>query len=79
MLKWLVGVPVALFAAFLALGALLQANESPAQREARDLAERQRCAAALTSSMGTSTRGYADKQAYEAHVRENCKGFNLPK
>lgn len=78
-LKWLISVPLALFVAFLALGALLNATESPSDREARAFADRQRCTAAITSSMGTSIRGYADKQAYDAHVRENCKGFNLPK
>jgi len=36
------------------------------------------CVKAIMSSMGTSTRNYSDKMAYDAHVRENCKGYNLP-
>lgn len=36
------------------------------------------CTRAIMSSMGTSTVGYADKQAYDAHVKDKCAGFNLP-
>ena len=40
--------------------------------------EREACARAIMSSIGTNTTNYSDKMAYKAHVRENCKGFNLP-
>ena len=38
---------------------------------------RAECTAAMTSNMGTSTRSYSDRMAYEAHVKEKCKGFSI--
>lgn len=70
MWKWIVGVPVALFVAFLTLGAIVGPSKSFEQRK-------QECAKAMMSSIGHSTRGYADKAAYDAHVREHCEGLEL--
>lgn len=35
------------------------------------------CVAAMASSIGHSTTGYADKMAYEAVVRDKCAGFSI--
>lgn len=38
---------------------------------------RKECAAAMMSSIGTSTLNYADKKAYNDHVRDKCSGFSI--
>lgn len=75
MWKWIVGVPVALFAAMLVIGS---ASNTPERQRQREEEARQECAKAVTSSMGTSTIGYADRKAYNDHVRDKCQGFNIP-
>lgn len=75
LLLWIIGVPVACLVALLALGGAIRASETPAERAAADKAAAQACATAVMSNMGTSTRNYSDKQAYEAHVADKCSGF----
>jgi hypothetical protein len=75
LLFWIIGVPVACLVAFLALGFAMKASETPAERAAADKAAAQECATAVMSNMGTSTRNYRDKQAYDAHVADKCSGF----
>lgn len=39
--------------------------------------EKRECMAAMLSSYGTSTYNYADKKAYDDHVRDKCAGFTF--
>lgn len=48
-------------------------QESPAQLAKR----KQECVDAIMSSMGTSTKNYSDKQAYDEHVRKHCAGLEI--
>ena len=75
MWKWILGVPVALFLAMLVIGA---ATNSPERERQREEEARLECTRAITSSMGTSTAGYADRKAYNDHVRDKCQGFKIP-
>ena len=75
MLKWIIGVPIALLVAFLALGFAVQSPERDRQNAE---AAKEECARAITSSIGTSTTGYADRKAYNDHVRDKCRGFDVP-
>ena len=77
-LKWLIGVPVGLFAmVFLFfLVKVIVDPESSKKAEEKDRAE---CVKAITSSIGTNTTNYRDKQAYDAHVSDKCRGYNLGK
>ena len=75
MLKWIIGVPVALLVAFFALGFALQSPERDRQNAE---AAKEECARAITSSIGTSTTSYADRKAYNDHVRDKCRGFGTP-
>jgi len=76
-LAWIVGVPLSGLVALLLLGTLVKACENPEAAAAARHADAERCAKALMSSTGTSTHRYADKQAYDQHVADNCKGFDL--
>lgn len=75
-IKWGLIVVTGGFTAFMLLGWLVS---SPASDAAYEQARRQACADAVTSSMGTSTTSYQDKMAYQERVRDQCKGFNIPK
>lgn len=72
-----IGLPVALVVAFLSIGYIsYQAHGGDAAfaKERKD-----ECVKELMSNVGHSTLGYADKQAYDAHVAEKCKEFDLPR
>lgn len=43
----------------------------------RDEQAKNECVNAMMSNIGTSTTGYADKQAYDAHVKDKCDGFEI--
>lgn len=62
--------PFGIIAAIIAL-ALLNPHHND------DSSAKQECLAALKSDMGTDTSGYQDKQAYNARVRDACKGFTI--
>jgi hypothetical protein len=70
----IVGVLLAGFVLIIIIGS----NISPEQSARRELERRQKCVSAIASSMGASTVGYADKQAYSRHVSSNCDGYSTP-
>lgn len=69
-LKWTGGVIVAFVALVLYLGSK-PLDPKVAEREKAE------CLRALTSSVGHSTVGYADKQAYEKEVKDKCDGYEI--
>ena len=75
MWKWIIGVPVALFVTVMVIGT---AHNTPEREQQRAADAKQECVQAIASNMGTSTVGYADRKAYNDHVREKCQGFNIP-
>lgn len=56
---------------------LIIGKNGPAEDGAQFEARKQECSKAIMSSIGTSTFGYADRQAYERHVKEHCDGLTL--
>lgn len=70
-LKWIVGIPVAAFVAMMVAGFFLKDDGRVSE------SERKECAAAMMSSIGSSTRNYTDKLAYEKVVREKCSGITI--
>jgi hypothetical protein len=74
-LKWVAIVPAALFGLVMCIGSVSDPNGKHAAE--RDAAHRQECAEAMTSSIGHSTVGYADKAAYDAKVRDKCDGLTF--
>jgi hypothetical protein len=76
-LAWLIGTPVAVLLALLMTGALVKACQSPESAAAARKEDARKCSAALTSNIGRSTTGYADRQAYEKRVAEACSGFDI--
>lgn len=72
---WIIGAPVGLFALVMIVGTV-GANKAGYQDQINADARRE-CSKALMSSLGTSTSGYQDKQAYEAVVREKCAGMSI--
>lgn len=74
-LKWVFIVPTALFGMVMCIGKV--SDPDGAHAAARLESKKQECSAALVSSIGHSTRGYADKAAYDATVREKCDGLSI--
>ena len=54
------------------LGATSPPDKAERERRARE------CAQAVMSNLDAPVVTYADKAAYEARVRERCRGFDLP-
>lgn len=71
LLKWVLLAPLIALLLLFVLGTFVQ--PSP-QDEA---AARKACADAIMSSYGTSVTSYADRKAYNDHVRAKCKGFDV--
>jgi len=69
-LKWVGGG----FAAFVAL--VLYFGSKPVDPKVAER-EKEECLRALTSSVGRSTVGYADRQAYDKEVKDKCDGFEI--
>ena len=67
-LKWVLIVPAVLFGLVMCIGTVSDPDGTRAA--ARLEAQKKECSAALMSSIGHSTVGYADKAAYDAKVRE---------
>ena len=70
-LGWVLGI-FGLVALFVVISAATYKPSAASQE-----ADKQECVKAMMSDMGTSTRNYQDKQAYDAHVAEKCKGFSI--
>lgn len=64
-------IALLLLAAFIAAVALTDGRSDDERRAA--------CARALMTGANSSTTGYQDKQAYDAHVAKECEGFDLSK
>lgn len=79
-LKWVIGLPVGLFVAvFLVFFIKEFASPTPGAEEQYRKDKVSRCSEAIMSNLGTNTSNYTDKRAYDQHVEENCKGFDLKK
>ena len=74
-LKWVLIVPFVLVGVAMCIGAVSDPNGKAAT--ARLETQKQECATAMTSSIGHSTVGYADKAAYDARVRDKCAGLSI--
>lgn len=74
-LKWVLIVPAALFGLVMCIGTVSDPDGKKAA--SRLESQKQECSAALMSSIGHSTVGYADKAAYDAKVREKCAGLTM--
>ena len=66
------GLLLVLIVGGLYLGATSPPDRAEHERRARE------CARAVMSSMEAPVVTYADKAAYDARVRERCRGFDLP-
>lgn len=73
--KWLLIIPSVLFGMVMCIGSVADPDGKGAT--ARLESQKNECAAAMMSSMGHSTVGYADKAAYDAKVREACDGLTI--
>jgi hypothetical protein len=69
--KLWIGLPLVVFVVLV----VISSNSKPDPQAEK--ARREECVKALMSNMDTSTRGYADRQAYEAHVASKCEGYDL--
>lgn len=76
-LAWIIGLPVGLFVLVFVVF-FVRALLDPTVGQPTE-ADRRKCVEAMTSNIGTSTRNYSDKAAYERRVAEDCKGFDLSK
>lgn len=74
-LKWVVIVPATLFGVVMCVGSVSDPDGKHAA--ARFESQKKECSAALMSSIGHSTVGYADKAAYDAKVRDKCDGLSI--
>lgn len=74
-MKWI--APAALAALLVLMSWAIGLPPTPPRAPARVEAEKRECAAAIASSIGHSTTGYADKLAYEAAVRDKCDGLSI--
>lgn len=72
-IKYVAGACLVILGIIFVIGFASNGQESPAQFEAR----KRECAEAMMSNMGTSTQNYSDKMAYQAHVREHCRGLSI--
>ena len=73
--KWVLIVPAVLFGMVMCIGTV---SDPDGKRAAARLEnQKSECSAALMSSIGHSTAGYADKAAYDAKVREKCDGLTI--
>ena len=68
-------VPATVFGVVMCVGSISDPHGTHAA--ARIENQKQECSAALMSSIGHSTVGYADKAAYDAKVREKCEGLTI--
>ncbi|MCE2035833.1 hypothetical protein H372_027010 [Burkholderia pseudomallei CS] len=71
--KYVAGACLAILVFVLFIALVTNGSESPEHLEAR----KRECTAAIMSGIGTSTRNYTDKAAYEANVREHCRGLEM--
>ncbi|KVV12377.1 hypothetical protein [Burkholderia ubonensis] len=71
--KYVAGACLAILAVVLFIALVTTGIESPEHLEAR----KRECTNAIMSSVDTRTRNYTDKAAYEANVREHCRGLEM--
>jgi hypothetical protein len=80
-LAWLVGLPIAGFAAIFVFGEPMQIGaQLPAASsvDPDEEAAKQRCIRAITSTRDAPIRSYVDKVAYDDRVQKDCRGFKIP-
>lgn len=64
------GFLAAAVAAFFVFGALVGKPKNMDE-------EREECGRAVMSDLGTRSKSYVDKQAYDAHVADKCRNFQI--